>query len=243
MFLPDDQVKILFCPEAQELNGEQATVITKTNARAVDAYPSQDMDSNFVPTQWEKDKAFWLVKHNNSGRIVAAFVRHIVTIGDPIIVGKPEPIWRELQGRTMRLESISRRKYGVRTSKGFLALLDDIRPVKMESAPTAIVKPYEAGISKADIAGAAVAIAGADNIIDSDLGELLKQLNISLADDADITMSTYVDISFRLDVNYPKGIEPGDKTAIATAIAKMLKNMPSSERIDFFLENMGDVEV
>jgi len=243
VFLPDDQVKILFCPEAQELNGEQATVITKTNARAVDAYPSQDMDSNFVPTQWEKDKAFWLVKHNNSGRIVAAFVRHIVTIGDPIIVGKPEPIWRELQGKTMRLESISRRKYGVRTSKGFLALLEDIRPMKMEPAPTAIVKPYESGVSKVDIAAAAVAIAGANNIIDSDIGELLKQLGVSLVDDADLTVSTYVDLSLRLDVNYPKGIEPGDKTAIAKAMAEKFKNMPTSDLVELFIEYIATVEV
>jgi len=238
LFLPNDQVKILFCPEAQELNGEQATTISVSKPSSVFAfYNNKDMDANFKPTDWEKTNAYWLVKHNVSGRIVVAFVRHIITIGDLLVVGKTEPGWRELEGKVMRLETIQARRYGIRAN-GLSVLLEDIRPKQMTKSPESV----DSGISKEDIVAAAIEVVGADNLQDTEIGELLDKLGISLADDADLTVSTYVDISFRLDVNYPKGIELGDKTAVAQALATKLKALSTSELVDFFLENLGDVE-
>lgn len=218
MFFAGQKAKVLYCPTNPEFNGQDCVIL-----KHIPLHLNSNVD--FSPSTFELESAFWSVTVNDE--IVDAFIRHDIAIGDQIIIDNPPHGWKELKKRDMRVEQILRRQYLVRSPRGLTVAVEDVHPTKME-----IPKNVTVGFSSEDIVNAAFEILECSDVEGTDFQEFFVKLGISVTD-ANISRPTKVKIGCMLNVEYPKGIDLGDKNAVYTALAKMLKSMTELELVEF----------
>lgn len=227
MFFAGQKAKILYCPEDTEFNGQDCIIV-----KHIPLFVDWDID--FRASTFELESAFWSVIIGD--KIVDAFVRHDIAIGDRVIIDNPPHGWKELKKRDMRVEQILKRQYFVRTPRGLTVAVEDVHPTKME-----IPKNVTVGFSNEDIVNAAFETLECSDVEGTDFQEFFAKLGINVTD-TNISRPTKVKIGCTLDVEYPKGIDLGDKNAVYTALAKMLKSMSELELIEF-LHSQFDFDI